>query len=251
MCRIFSRNRVKKERAAAQPRYTHVLFDADDTLLDFHSACRISLAGAVTALTGEERPELFEVYERNNVRWWLRYERGETTMPELAVGRFADFIADAKLEGFGLDAEAWRREYQSRLAACPVMVEGAQELCESLYGLCRMYIITNGIAEVQRGRMGLASIGRCFEELFISEEMGCRKPDSAFFDKVFERLGEVDRAKILVVGDSLSSDVAGGINAGLDVCWFNPNGLDAGELSPKYTVTRLAEVAAIVKGEGK
>jgi len=227
--------------------YTHVLFDADDTLFDFQAACRFALSETVANLVGHEIPDAFEMYERNNRLWWKAYEQGRTTMEKLSTGRFEDFIREAQLTDCGTPEE-WKEEYQKNLGACAIMVEGAAELCEQLYGKCKMYIVTNGIAAVQRDRMSRASIRHCFEELFISQELGCRKPQPEYFDLVLSRLGNVDKSGILVVGDSLSSDIKGGIDAGLDVCWFNPHGQDPGELNPKYTVSALSQIADIVLG---
>ncbi len=228
--------------------YTHVLFDADDTLFDFQRACRLSIAETVRQMTGGDIPGAFDIYERSNRRWWDRFEKGEATMDQLSVGRFIDFTADMNLQHVGTP-EQWRDVYQRNLGSCPVMVDGAQELCFRLKGRCRMYIVTNGIAAVQRDRMSRSQVKDCFEELFISQELGCRKPQPEYFEKVLERLGDVDKRNILVVGDSLTSDIAGSIAAGLDVCWFNPHGKDAGDLQPAYTVSRLDEIDAIVLGE--
>jgi len=227
--------------------YTHVLFDADDTLFDFQRACRLAVATTVRQMTGEDIPEAFEIYERSNRRWWDRFEKGEATMDQLSVGRFIDFTADMNLQHIGTPEE-WRDVYQANLGSFAVMVEGAEELCFRLKDRCRMFIVTNGIAAVQRDRMSRATIRDCFEELFISQELGCRKPQPEYFEKVLARLGNVDKRDILVVGDSLTSDIAGSIAAGLDVCWFNPHGKDAGELRPTYTVSRLDRIDAIVLG---
>lgn len=227
--------------------YTHVLFDADDTLFDFQAACRQALTDTVTRMVGCELPDAFEVYERNNKLWWLAFERGEVSMDQLSTGRFDDFLAEMKLIGCGT-AEQWRNEYQKQLGARAIMVDGAEELCKRLYGKCRMFIVTNGIAAVQRDRMSRAPIQHCFEEMFISQELGCRKPQPEYFEIVLDRLGNVDKRSILVVGDSLTSDIKGGLDAGLDVCWFNPHGKEPGELKPNYTVTRLEEIEKIVLG---
>lgn len=230
--------------------YTHVLFDADDTLFDFQKACRIALAETVETLAGQDIPGAFECYERNNVRWWKAFERGEVTMDQLSVGRFIDFTAQMGFDD-SYTPEQWRDEYQKNLGACPVLVDGAEQLCRRLQGKCRMYIITNGIAAVQRNRMSRAAIKDCFEEMFISQELGVRKPQQEYFDIVLRSLGEVESKDIIVIGDSLTSDVQGGIAAGLDVCWYNPKGMDAGDLKPKYIVSRLEEVDAIVLGDGE
>jgi len=228
--------------------YRYVLFDADDTLFDFQGACRIALVQTVRSLTGRDIPGAFDIYERNNRRWWDDFEQGKVTMDQLSTGRFVDFAAEMGLEDCA-SPEQWRDEYQKNLGGCPLLVEGAEELCRALKGKCRMFIVTNGIAAVQRDRMSRSSIKDCFEELFISQELGCRKPQKEYFDIVLSRLGDADKKDILVVGDSLSSDIRGGIAAGLDVCWFNPHGKDAGELHPDYTVSRLCDVAAVVLGK--
>ncbi len=227
--------------------YTHVLFDADDTLFDFQASCRVALGQTVSRMTGREIPGAFEIYERNNRLWWIAFEKGEVTMEQLSTGRFEDFIREMELTGCGTPEE-WKAEYQKDLGACAIMTEGAEELCGRLYGKCRMYIVTNGIAAVQRDRMSRAPIRHCFEEMFISQEMGCRKPQPEYFEKVLERLGDVEKSDILVVGDSLSSDIKGGLEAGLAVCWYNPQGKDAGDMKPHYTVSALSEVADIVLG---
>ncbi len=228
--------------------YTHVLFDADDTLFDFQGACRIALGQTVLAMTGREVPGAFEKYEVSNRRWWDNFEQGKVTMDQLSTGRFVDFTADMGFENTGTP-EQWRDEYQKNLGSCPLLVEGADELCHRLKGRCRMYIVTNGIAAVQRDRMSRSVLKDCFEELFISQELGCRKPQKEYFDIVLSRLGDVKKENILVVGDSLSSDIRGGIAAGLDVCWYNPHGKDSGDLQPRYTVSRLDEIEAVIFGE--
>jgi len=226
--------------------YTHVLFDADDTLFDFQAACRESLAETVLKLTGREFANAFEVYERNNRRWWLAFEKGETTMDKLSTGRFVDFTEEMGLTGFGTP-EQWRDEYQKNLGARAIMVDGAVELCRRLHGKCRMYIVTNGIAAVQRDRMSRAPIRQFFEELFISQELGCRKPQPEYFDIVLSRLGDVKKENILVVGDSLTSDIKGGINAGIPTVWYNPAGLpnDKG-VTVDYEIRDLREILEIL-----
>ena len=125
--------------------YTHVLFDADDTLFDFQAACRHSLTETVMQLTGQKLSNAFEVYERNNRRWWKAFELGQDTIDELTIGRFNDFVAEMQLADYGTP-EQWKDEYQKNLGACAILVDGAAELCDELYGKCRMYIVTNGIA---------------------------------------------------------------------------------------------------------
>jgi 2-haloacid dehalogenase len=128
-------------------------------------------------------------------------------------------------------------------------MDGALEVCHALADHCRLYIITNGIASVQHGRLDPSSIRPYFHELFISDELGAEKPDKAFFERVAQRIPDFDPADTLVVGDSLSSDIRGGICAGLDTCWLNPNGAQAPcDVEMTYTIKRLEDVVPLVLG---
>jgi 2-haloacid dehalogenase len=121
------------------------------------------------------------------------------------------------------------------------------ELCEALSAHCRLYIVTNGIGFVQRGRFSTCELTRFFAEHFISEEMGAEKPERAFFDAVFARIPDFKPEETLLVGDSLTSDIAGGIGVGLDTCWYNPKGKEAPVGMPiTYTVSHLEDILPLV-----
>lgn len=230
-------------------RYTCVLFDADDTLLDFQAGYKLAISETLARFGCRETAGAVDIYHRVNDRWWAAFERGEITMAQLSVGRFAEFLHETGLEGAGHAPEEWRDMYESRLASHCILIKGAQKLCESLRGRCRMFIITNGISRVQRERISRSPIKDCFEDIFISQEIGYQKPEREFFNYVVGHIDGAERRDMLVVGDSLSSDVRGGIDSGFDVCWYNPSGKSSGELRPKYIVGSLCEIEAIVAGE--
>lgn len=206
-------------------RYDTILFDADNTLLDFtrseHDALRDCLAARGLDPADPSTDEAIACYAAINDGWWKRLERGETTRAALAVGRFADFLA-----AWGLDCDpaALAKDYMDTLATKSFLVDGALALCRRLYPHCRLYLITNGTTYIQHGRWDPTPLAPLFSDVFISQDIGADKPSRAYFDYVTSHIPDFDPARTLVVGDSLSSDIRGGVNACLDTCWYNPHG---------------------------
>jgi 2-haloacid dehalogenase len=172
-------------------------------------------------------------------------ERGEITKKDLFIARWKSF-----LDFYGLtetDAEMIAKHYLLKLSQKCYLLNGAEELCEKLSRNFRLFIVTNGYAVVQHGRFDKSPIRKYFENMFISEEMGAEKPTKAYFDAVFSRIPDFDPRKSVIIGDSLSSDIKGGINAGIDTCWYNPEGKNAPEgMNITYTVSKLSEIEDIV-----
>lgn len=225
------------------PRYTHILFDADNTLFDFDETARRALLQLFDSLSVEPTDENFALFHRINQSWWVRIEKGEVTYDQLIAGRMLDFFAAANLPGDAIAASQRMVDYLSQHS---IVLDGAEELLRALAPHCRLFIITNGLSRVQHSRFDPSPLRQYVERLYISGEIGAMKPSREYFDHVLADIGEVDRRKILVVGDSLSSDMRGGINAELDTCWYNPLNKSAGDLSPTYTVSSLAEVEDII-----
>ena len=129
-------------------------------------------------------------------------------------------------------------------------LDGAQSLCQNLFGSVRLYIVTNGVAFIQRGRQAMCGLDRYVDGVFISEEIGYEKPRTEFFEAVSKQIPDFCKETTLIVGDSLSSDMTGGVNFGLDTCWYNPRGLmPTEELAGKmtYTVATHREIEEIVR----
>ncbi len=226
--------------------YSIALFDADNTLLDFtraeHDALCLCLASR--GLPNDE--DTVALYSAINDGHWKRLERGETTRDRLKVERFSDFFDTV---GFDGDPVAMAHDYESTLGRQTHLLDGALALIQSLHGKCRLFIVTNGITAVQKSRFGGCALAPYFEQCFISEEMGCAKPEKRFFDMVAAAIPDFDPAEALVIGDSLSSDIRGGVNAGLHTCWFNPAGKPAPAGLPiTYTVRNLSEIRTILLG---
>ncbi|MBR6727419.1 MAG: YjjG family noncanonical pyrimidine nucleotidase [Clostridia bacterium] len=226
--------------------YRTILFDADNTLFDFFRSERGALTDALRRLGVVPSEDMIATYSAINDGMWKRLERGEITKSELRVARFYEFCRHFSLS---LDAPTLANVYMEQLSAKGYLMDGALEVCTALAKRCRLYIITNGIASIQHGRFDRSPLMPLFQGLFISDELGCDKPSKAYFDAVAAAIPDFDPVTTLVVGDSLTSDIAGGIGAGLDTCWLNANGRTApAEMPITYTIERLEDVIPLVLG---
>ena len=228
-------------------KYTTVLFDADDTLFDFGAAEHEAITGVLSNFGLPHDESVINEYSRINTGFWKMLERGEIKKDELKYRRFEAFC---EYYGFAVDARAMAEEYMALLSRQNQMIDGAPEICERLFGKCRLYIITNGIKFIQEGRLSTSPLKKYFDKVFISEVIGFDKPSREYFDAVVKEIPDFDKSKTLVVGDSLTSDIKGGINFGFDTCWFNPKGKDRPDgLSITYEIKTLDEIFDIVTGE--
>lgn len=224
--------------------YRFALFDADHTLLDFARSEREAVSICLAARGLPTDAETVGLYSRINDGHWKRLEKGLTTRERLKVERFADLFAAIGSEE---DPRRMALDYEKTLSTQAHLMDGALELIRALHGKCGLYIITNGTASVQQGRFGRCPLAPYFDQCFISEKIGCNKPEKAFFDAVAASIPGFDPMAALVIGDSLTSDIRGGIGAGLDTCWFNPAGKPApDDMDITYTVRSLGEILPIL-----
>lgn len=224
--------------------YRIALFDADNTLLDFTRSEQEALCACLTARGIPAEKETLSLYSHINSGHWKRLEQGLTTRDRLKVERFSDFF---EALGYNGSPEHMAEDYMAALSRQRFLIDGALELIQALHGHCRLYIITNGIASVQQSRLGKSPLAPYFDSSFISEEMGCAKPERVFFNKVAARIPDFDPREALVIGDSLTSDMEGGIRAGLDTCWYNPERRPVPTAMPiTYTVSSLEEILPIL-----
>ncbi len=223
--------------------YRYLLFDADETLFDFKKAEYEAFHLTCDKVCVPFSDELYAVYSKINDDLWKLLEKGGTTLPELKLKRFCQFLAYLNLPETEIAEKAplMRDEYVENLADQSFLMEGAVEVCRELSKRYTLYIITNGISRIQRKRFAASPIAEYITDLFISEEIGAAKPSPEYFDYVTTKIGENDRTKYLVIGDSLSSDMKGAVNYGIDSCFMNPKGVST-ELPVTYTVKKLSEL---------
>lgn len=222
-------------------KYKYILFDADNTLFDFNLSEQKALYATFMESGIELSAEQNEVYHGINDALWKKLERGETTRDKLKVQRFAEFV---DYLGAELDPAELAKRYVLNLSEQSYLIDGAYELCEELSEKYPLYIITNGITFIQKKRFAKSPISVFFEGIFISEEMGHTKPEAAYFQAAARAIGEDDPSQYLVIGDSLTSDIAGAVNFGCDSIWITPDG--AGDARPTYTVRELSEIRSIL-----
>ncbi len=226
-------------------KYEFLLFDADGTLFDFLKCEEMALRIAMKNIGVDIDDEGVALYSKINDGMWKALERGEIDKNSLRIERFRQF---GEKYGFNTDFNALSLNYTDNLAMQNYPIDGAEEICRRLYGKAKMYVITNGIEYVQKNRFATSPLKDFFEKLFISGEIGFEKPDRRFFEAVERGIPDFDIKKALVIGDSLTSDMAGGIGYGIDCCWYNPNG-NTTKLPVKYTVSDLSEIEKIICGE--
>ena len=225
--------------------YSWVMFDADNTLFDFDEAEQQALAATFKRLELPFLPEYKALYHRINAEIWSEFEQGRISSAALRVERFVRLF---RAIGSGVDADEFSRVYLVFLAQSAQLLPGAHEIITTLRdaGL-RLALVTNGLRDVQRPRLEASALAGSFEAVIISEEVGVPKPEAGFFEAAFAQMGRPARSVVLLVGDSLSSDIRGGNLFGLDTCWYNPAGRPADPRCPAtFTIARLEQLAEIV-----
>jgi len=223
----------------------YILLDLDDTILDFKWAENQALTGTLTAFAIDPAEEICQRYSQINLEYWRALERKEVTREQLKVGRFRQLLQELGREA---DPVAMGEMYLQRLGQGHCCLPGALETLKILADKYRLFLVTNGNPPVQYGRLGSAGITHCFEKLFISMEIGHNKPSIEFFDHCFSHIPGFDKTKAIIVGDSLFSDILGGINAGITTCWVNPNHRPVREdIVPDYQIENLPQLLPILE----
>ncbi|MGY5344042.1 YjjG family noncanonical pyrimidine nucleotidase [Paenibacillus glucanolyticus] len=228
-------------------RYKVILFDADDTLYDYAKSEAFALSGSFGEIDQECTAAIVDSYRRINQQLWNEFEQGSVTQSELRTARFKRLLAEHSIE-CDLDADAFSHTYIKYLGQGSYLIEGAKELCSQLAERGqRMAIITNGIKEVQFNRIHGSALCDAFECIIVSEDAGSQKPHEGIFDYAFDKLNHPDKKEVLIVGDSLTSDIQGGIRYGIDTCWYNPHRkANSTSIQPKYEIHTLEELHDII-----
>ncbi len=219
-----------------------MLFDLDGTLLDFAKAEHYAFRQTLEAYSIPYSDRLYEQYSTINDSLWKQFERKEIEKPQIGPSRFNILFKENSIDADGAEIN---KTYLSLISQQAFMYDGAMELCERLAGKgILLYAVTNGTQHVQQSRLKLSGLDRIFIRTFVSEEVGYPKPEKEYFDFVFDAIDEKDKSRIIIVGDSLTSDIKGGINAGIDTCYFGSSYPE--KINPTYTATTYEEVEKII-----
>lgn len=222
-----------------------VLWDVDQTLLDFEKSQDYALRFSFKQFDLEVDDEIVKLYAAINASYWKRLELGEVTKKELLTGRFDTLFKELNIQK--ISSAAMAPVYQKALGSVYFYRDDSLNLCRSLQGKVKQYVVTNGVADTQRNKLMLSGLDQYMDGIFISEEMKYDKPDIRFFEECFKQIPDFQREKTLIVGDSLSSDMKGGNLAGICCCWYNPgNKKNESGLRIDYEIGNLWEVEGIL-----
>lgn len=223
-----------------------ILWDVDSTLLNFVAAERAAIYDLFDHFhLGPCNDEMIGRYAIINHHYWEALERGEISKPELLVKRFEDFFRNE-----GIDpsvAVEFNELYQYKLGDTIVFNDNCKEIIESLQGKFKQYVVSNGTVAAQTRKLDRSGLGALMDGIFLSEHLGVEKPNPGFFDQVFDKIGHYHSDEIIIIGDSLTSDMQGGINAGILTCWYNPDHKEKpADLPLDYIISDLHEIYGIL-----
>ncbi len=227
-------------------RYTHLLFDLDHTLLDSHESERLAYAHTMATIGLLDPDVHFDRYVSINHTMWAAVEAGDLQPSDVRHRRFEQFLHEV---GVDADAHSMADTFVAGLGRFGDLYDGVRDVLDALAGRATLAMITNGLSEVQRARIERLGLADYFHTVIISSEVGVTKPRREIFDLAFAGLGHPSTEAALMIGDSLTSDIAGGRNAGIDTCWYNPLGADRAEHDTvTHEISDLAELEAIAVG---
>ena len=224
---------------------TTLFFDLDDTLLDFKGGESIAIRQTLAQAGIAPTDEMAALYSAINQSQWELLEEGKLTRDQVLLRRFDILFARLGIQG---DSKKTQAVYENLLAQQHPFLPGALELLETLYPKYPLYLVSNGTAAVQDQRLRDSDLSRFFQKIFISERVGADKPSKEFFDRCFAQIPGFSPDQGLIIGDSLTSDMRGGINAGLHTCWFNPKKKPRrGDIPVEFEIRELSELLEILE----
>lgn len=220
--------------------YQTLLFDVDDTLLDFQDTEKQALRRLFQEVDVELTKETEALYRAVNHQRWRAYEKGELTRDQVVNERFGLVFEQL---GKQVDSVAMEQTYRRFLNEGHQLLGNSLEIIRDLATKANLYVVTNGVSQTQHQRLQEAKLAPYFKEIFISEEVGYQKPMPEFFEHVFQKIPNLDKKKTLIIGDSLSSDILGGKNAGIDTVWLRAEKpVERLLVEPTYQIERLEEL---------
>ena len=223
--------------------YTTLFFDIDNTLLDFYKAEEMAVKKVLKDFSLPFDDETVKLYSKINKSYWLRFEKGEIKKSDIFENRFKTLLDSINKQG---DVPGIAKAYMNNLSEGYFTVEGAVEILEYLKAKgYKLYATTNGTAATQFKRIKNSGLEPFFDKIFVSEEVGHQKPEREYFDYAVANIPEKDRTKILIVGDSQSSDILGGINSGIDTCWYDFENAEQ-KYPCTYKINNLYELKSVL-----
>ena len=226
-------------------KYEIILFDADETLYDFKKSEREAFKNTMLKfnINYDENYHL-KIYKEINSALWKEFEQGLVTQEVLKIERFKRLSKALKIR---FDENEFANSYIENLANASFLYDNSLELIETLNKSFRLAIVTNGLTSVQNKRIRQSSIAKFFDAIVISEEILIAKPNPKIFEHTLKLINFSDKSKVLMIGDSLSSDIQGGINFGIDTCWYNPNKIiNETSIKPTYEISNFDELKLLL-----
>lgn len=226
--------------------YEFILWDIDDTLIDFKASEAHAIRQCFKKYNIEVSDEELAIYSEINRQYWLKLEVGEVEKESMLNQRFDDFLLVLGVTHVvGTEINSM---YQEALGDHVEMFPGAYDLCKELHGVKKQYVVTNGTITAQNKKLKHTGLGEFFDQIFISDEVGYQKPDVRFFHHCFRAIPNFDPSKAIIIGDSLTSDMKGAQNVGIDSCWFNPRNLkNHSGVKCTYEINKLTEIRRFLK----
>ena len=223
--------------------FKYLLFDFDNTLVDFHDSSHKAFAKTFKAHDLEYSNDIYQKYKIINKGIWSKFEKGEITTDDIRRDRFAQLFELLNITH--LDPVQFNASYIDDIIFYTELYPGVRQLLNNLEGRFRMSIVTNGLKEAQRARIKKVSIENYFSEIIVSDEIGFAKPDSRYFDIVHEQIGEPNKEEVLVIGDNLKSDILGANDFGYKSCWIG-TGEHGNEINPDYVIEKVSQLPGLL-----
>ena len=227
-------------------KYKYILLDVDNTLLDISAAEKVAHKNASLKFSLPATQENYLTYKKINAKWWKKHELLQCSREELVIKRFEEYLP--LINATHIDAKEFNSCFLNELQYTNVLMEGATELVKYLYDLgSTLYIVTNGFYKVQKNRLKDLELTKFIKDVFVSENVGFAKPTIEFFKEVEKRIGDNLKGKSLIIGDSLTSDIQGGMNIGIDTCLYNPENLEIpNNFKVDYNIQKLTDLIKIL-----
>lgn len=228
-------------------KYEIILWDVDQTLLDFLKSEDYALRHTFSQFGKEIDSETVSLYSAINESYWKRLEKGEISKQEVLHGRFRTLFEQLSI--LDIQIEDFASVYQKALGSVYFYRDDSYRLCKELSKEYRQYVVTNGVSQTQQNKLKLSGFDQVMDDIFVSDEIGCPKPYKEFFENCFEKIPDFKREKTIIVGDSLSSDMLGGNRAKIACCWYNPEEKERpDDIRIDYEIKNLWDIKKILRG---